>query len=119
MPDQPGFVIPTRQKSDLLFRLTTPLGAGSSIATETREVLGYDAITILAVADQPFTISVQEACEDQVFVQTHNISSAVVAGKSQVCVRIDPCGEFMLFLVANPGIAMTFFDLCGQGVPQP
>lgn len=120
MPELPGFVIPTRQKSDVLFRLTAPLGAGSSVTTEIRRILGYDSIAILASSDQPFTISVQEAGEsDAIFAQTDNLSSIVAGGRNVVCTRILPCGAFMLLIVANPGPAMTFFDLGGQGIPQP
>lgn len=120
MPELPGFVIPTRQKSDLLFRLVTPLGGGSSVPIDKKRVLGYDSVAILAISDQPFTISVQEAPDsNSLFVQTQNLASAVVGGRNVVCTRIPPCGAFMQLLVANPGPAMTVFDLSGQGIPQP
>jgi hypothetical protein len=120
MSELPGFVIPTRQKSDVLFRLTTPLGAGSSVPIDARRVLGYDSIAFLAVSDQPFSISIQEACDpDSGFAQTQVLSSSVAGGQNVVCTRIEPCGALMRLLIANPGPAMTLFDLSGQGIPQP
>jgi hypothetical protein len=119
MPELPGFVIPTRQKSDLLFRLTTPLGGVSSVSINAARVLGYDSIAFLVISDQPFTISVQEACEDMQFAQTRSLSSSVVGIQNVVCTRVAPCGTFMQLLIVNPGPAMTVFDLSGQGIPQP
>jgi hypothetical protein len=120
MPENPGFAIPTRQKSDVLFGISTPLGAASSITTETREVLGYAAVAILAFSDQPFSLSIQEAClGDGDFVETYNLSSSLVAGQNQICERIEPFGAFMNLVLDNPGSPMTLLQLSGQGIPQP
>jgi hypothetical protein len=56
-----GFVIPTRQKTDVLFQSTTPLGSGGSFESPIARVDGYNQVAILAVSDQPFTIVVTEA----------------------------------------------------------
>lgn len=56
-----GFVIPTRQKTDVLFQSSSPLGSGASFESPIAQVDGYNQISILAVSDQPFTIVVTEA----------------------------------------------------------
>lgn len=60
-----GFVIPTRQKTDVLFQSTTPLPAGvlGAFTSNIARVAGYSQIAILAISDQPFTITVTEAIE--------------------------------------------------------
>lgn len=120
MPDNPPHVIATRQKADELFESSAPLGAGATFTSQPRRVIGYDTIAILAISDQPFAITVEEACEaDGTFVQTQTIPSSLVAGVQQVCTRIRPCGAFMVLALGNLGAAMTALDFCGQGVPLP
>lgn len=58
-----GFVIPTRQRTDVLFQSFDPLGAGASFTSEIARVAGYGQVSILAVSDQPFSITVTEAAE--------------------------------------------------------
>lgn len=55
------FVIPTRQRTDVLFQSSTPLGAGASFTSRIARVDGYNQVSIIAVSDQPFTIVVEEA----------------------------------------------------------
>lgn len=120
MPENPGFEIATRQRADLLFRFTVPLGAGSSVVSDIRDVLGYDSIAILAISDQAFTIGVEEACtSDGDFSTTQVLTSALVNGLNQICTRILPCGAFMKLTVTNTGAPMTVLDVASQGIPEP
>src|SRR5262245_17198886 len=123
MPEYPGFVIPTRQKADLLFESVLPLAGGTSFVSNVARVDGYAQIAILAVSDQPFGITVEEACvvaPDGTgrFVQTQGtLMSTLVGGQQQVCTRIQPCGTFMRMTLGNLGGAMTFLSFCAQGIP--
>jgi|SRR5579871_1548248 len=56
-----GFVIPTRQKTDVLSQTSSPLASGQSFTSPIARVDGYNQVAILAVSDQPFTIVVTEA----------------------------------------------------------
>lgn len=121
MPDNPPHVIATRQKADILFDTDTPLAAAGTFTPDEREVLGYDSIAILAIADQPFTITVQEACTaGGQYVVTQTLASSPVSGVEAICTRIRPCGAFMIMELDNPGAtAMTSLDFCAQGIPLP
>lgn len=120
MPDNPPLVIATRQKADLLFSSDTPLGAGETFTPSPKRVVGYDSIAILAISDQAFAITVEEACEaDGQFAQTETLSSALVAGVQQICTRIRPCGAFMVLALGNLGAPMGVLDFCAHGVPLP
>lgn len=121
MPNYPGFVIPTRQKTDVLFHSSTPLPIGGTFDPPVAEVAGYNSVAFLAVSDQPFAITVEEACSpDGPFVQTSTLTSTVVAGQNQVCARVPPCGSFMRTSLGNLGAAaMTSLSFCAQGIPVP
>jgi hypothetical protein len=56
-----GFVIPTRQKTNVLLQTSSPLAAGESFTSPIAGVDGFNQVAILAVSDQPFTIIVNEA----------------------------------------------------------
>lgn len=120
MPENPPFVIATRQKADPLFGSDVPLGAAGTFTSPVRQVVGYDSIAILAISDQPFTITVEEACEpDGQYAQTQTLSSALVGGVQQICTRIRPCGAFMILALGNTGAPMSTLDFCAYGVPLP
>lgn len=55
------FVIPTRQKTDILFQSSTPIASGDSFTSRIARVDGYNQVAILAVSDQPFTITIEQA----------------------------------------------------------
>lgn len=121
MPGNPPFIIPTRQKADTLFRTTEPLTSGSSfVPPKPALVLGYDVVAILAISDQPFGISIEEACDaDGPFVQTSTLASSAVGGVHRICARVRPCGAYMTLALGNLGGDMTELDLCAQGIPLP
>jgi len=120
MADYPGFVIPTRQKTDLLFSTGRPLGAAKSFRSPVAEVAGYNAVAFLGVSDQPFTVTVFEACSpDGPFVGVATLASALVGGQNQVCSRVSPCGSFMKVTLDNGGAAMGSLSFCSQGIPVP
>lgn len=120
MPDDPPFVMATRQKTDELFGSTVPLGAVATFTSPVKRVAGYDVVAILAISDQAFTISVRESCEEGgLFPQTQLLASALVGGVQQIRTRIRPAGEFMQLILNNPGAAMTSLEFCAKGIPQP
>lgn len=118
-----GFIIPTRQKADRLFESDEPLGPGEEVCLDARTVAGYDQIRILATADQPFRVRVQEGCScEGPFGVTTTLTSVPgsVAGTHVLCESVQPCGSHMVLCPANTGPSvMTSFSLCGEGIPQP
>lgn len=120
MPDKPGFEIATRQKTDVLFSSSVPLGAGSSLTLAIKRVIGYDAVAVLALSDAAFVVRVREAnAKDGDFVVTQLLSSTLVGSDQTVCQRVLPCGTFMTLEITTPAGAMSFFSLAGLGVPEP
>jgi hypothetical protein len=121
MPENPPFIIPTRQKADVLFHTSDPLAAGGSfIPARPALVLGYDTVAILAISDQPFGLSIEEACDaDGPFVQTNTLTSSAAGGFQRICARIRPCGAYMTIALGNLGAAMEELDFCAQGIPLP
>lgn len=80
------FEIQTRQKTDVLFEFSEPLDLLGLFVSPVREVSGYAKITILAVADQPFGLNVEEAvsvADDGTgrFVQTDATITAALADR--------------------------------------
>lgn len=55
------FVIPTRQKTDVLSQSSTPIAAAGSFTSKIVRVDGYNQIGILAISDQAFTITIKQA----------------------------------------------------------
>lgn len=116
------FQISTRQKADMLFGYTLPLGAGESVILDTRLILGYDSLAVLSFADQPFSVHLEEACSpDGPFVRTATLASAVgPTGEQVVCDEFFPCGVYGRIVLENTsGIAQTSSRLCVLGVPVP
>lgn len=114
--------IPTRQLADPLAGTTTPLGTGGSFTSDIFEVDGYDTIGILGISDQAFTVQVLEACDPKgTFVVTRTLTSAPDGlGQQNVCVRLQPCGSYMKFVLANTGGApMGTLSFCAIGIPLP
>lgn len=119
------FEIQTRQKTDVLFEFSEPLDLFGLFVSPVREVSGYAKITILAVADQPFGLNVEEAvsvADDGTgrFVQTDaTITAALVGGQYQIATSVQPFGKYMKMVVGNLGAAMSLFDFLAKGVPLP
>jgi hypothetical protein len=115
------FSIPTRQKADRLFESHGPLPAGGSVVLGPAEVAGYSHVSLLAFSDQPFGITVEEACGcEGTFVETATLLSAPgLDGQQRVCARLLPCGTHMRIGAGNLGPGAAVFELCGLGVPQP
>lgn len=126
MADGAEFTIPTRQKADVLFESSTPLGVGDSFTSDVKRVSGYAQISILAISDQPFGINVEEACVVDIngvgnFVQTGTtLMSSAVGGQQVICTRIQPFGNFMKMVLGNLGPGdMTSLSFSAQGIPLP
>lgn len=124
------FVIPTRQKTGLLFPvrpLDTPggfpvlLAAGVSVVYGPFALDGYATVAILAVSDQPFVIVITEGViPEGPFVQTQSFASAAVGALQVVKQRFSPSGLFGKATMTNTGTgAQTQISLLGQGVPVP
>lgn len=122
--------IQTRQKADVLWSTTTPLGAGGFYNSPIRRVAGYAELEIFAVSDQPFAIQVEEATDVRIlpdgtvtgnFVQTEATMVAVAVGSQWlVCERINPCGNFARMVLGNlGGTMMGELAFVVQGLPLP
>ncbi len=115
----PGFEIPTRQKSDILFSTKTPLLSGTRILNAMK-VAGYGTISFFATANAVFELRIFEACASGgPFAQTQVLTSVLRAGEQVVCEHAIACGVFMrVEIVPTPG-PLTALEVCGQGVPVP
>lgn len=117
------FVVQTRQKNDVLFETSDPLGIAGAFTSGVMRVSGYSQVSFLGISDQAFTIDVLEAGEDAngdpgTFVLTQTLTSAFVGSSQEICDRIQPCGSFMRIVLSNTsGLAMTVLSLLGQGIP--
>lgn len=119
------FAIQTRQKTDVLFESSDPLGVLGFFASPVREVSGYAKVSILAASDQPFGINVEEAVAVKVdgtgqFVQTDaTIMAALVGGQFQVTTSVKPFGRFMKMVLGNLGAPQGFLSFLAKGIPLP
>ncbi len=111
--------IQVRQRAEALFGTSTPLAAGASFTSPVRRVAGFAQVTLLGVADQTFSVAVEEACsEDGPFVRTRTILSELSGVAQRICGRALPCGAFMRTVVTNTsGAPMASLEFCGEGVP--
>jgi hypothetical protein len=113
-----NFEIPTRQKTDELFRTVTPLGAGALVNLGVKLVQGYAVVSFFAVSDAPFEIRVFESCSpDGPFTENVTIAAALAGGQFVACARVQPCGPYMTVYAASTGGAQTLLELCGLGIP--
>lgn len=124
MKDPAVFAIATREKWERLFETETVLGVGKSFSAGPMRVTGYAQAAILAISDQPFTVTITEATVvDQKgkgnFVQTQSLSSSSVAGLQVLAARITPFGEYMKAVLANTGGPMASLNFLLQGIPAP
>lgn len=120
------FIIPTRQKTELLFSTSTPLGVGGVFTTPVRRVNGYVKVEILAIADKSFGLNVEEAVSvDQHgnghFVQTDpTVTAALVGGQFVISTTVKPFGNFMKMVFGNLALSsMTRFNVQVLGLPLP
>jgi hypothetical protein len=119
------FAIATRQKADVLFESSSPLGILGFFASPVRRVSGYAKISILAASDQPFGLNVEEAVSVKPdgtgnFVQTDpTIAAVLVGGNFQIVTTIKPFGRFMKMVLGNLGGPEGFLSLLVKGIPLP
>lgn len=141
----PNFVIQTRQKTDILFPplpapATTspgsslpavvpnpsavpqglqPLGAGASIGFGPVEIDGYSAISVLAISDQPFTVTFFEGIIPAgPFPVTQTFASVAAGTGFVVAQRFAPVGSYLkMTILNNAGVPETVLSLVVQGVP--
>jgi hypothetical protein len=126
--------VQTRQKSDVLFQTQVPLKAGASIGLGPAECDGFSSLSILAVSDQPFTITLFEALvPGGPFVQTQvftSVSSSGVQSGPFPLVAAGPgfaiaqkffvTGSFVKATVQNTGsVAETLLSAVVRGNPTP
>jgi len=125
----PGFVIQTRQKQDVLFELpkgtddlTLPLDAATPVTIGPMLVSGYAELRFAGVMDQAFTVEVQEACDPEgTFFRTALFTSVAASPASagqRMCEFHKPCALYARVIVTNTGpAATTRQELCGSGLP--
>lgn len=127
MPRTPH-VIETRQKMDPLFEAQASktsnakdlLAAAATFQSAVKLVSGYGSINFLIIADQAFTLRVQEASYPEgPWAQTLSQASALDAatGNQFICLQVAPCGKFMQVFVDNGATAQLQFTLDGSGLP--
>jgi len=120
---KPGFMIPTRQKADILVENDAPLGAAPSSATSSvREIAGYSELSILGISDQPFEVTVEAGCTDDgpfAAVVTFTSSLDASTGLQKVCERMEPCGFFGRIILTNTSVTpQAQLSLCVIGLPM-
>jgi len=120
------FVIPTRQKADILFQSTVPLPRFGFYDSPVMEVSGYARIVILAVSNLSFGLNIEEAVSVTPlgvgdFVQTDStILAAAVGGNFQIATSVLAFGRYMKMIVGNMGPgAQSFFNFIAKGIPLP
>jgi hypothetical protein len=113
-----NFEIPTRQKTDELFRTEEPLAAGASRNLGVRLVQGYALASFFGVSDAPFEIRILEACSPEgPFTLLATIASVLSGGKYVACDRVEPCGPYMTVDAVSTGGAQGVLEMCGLGIP--
>jgi len=124
LPD--SFVIPTRQKADVLFQSTKPLARFAFYDSPVAEVSGYARVIILAASDQSFGLNIEEAVSVTPagvgnFVQTDNTILATLVGSNwQIATSVLAFGKYMKMIVGNlGGGAQSFFNFMAKGIPLP
>ncbi len=92
-----NFVIQTRQKTDVLFVLSSEEPAAAEVAFNARKVEGYARILFLAYAGAAFSIDVFQATTGRgTYVQTHTLTSVAGPGGEQIIsTSIEPTGSYM------------------------
>lgn len=123
------FVIQTRQKAARLFPThiselsdqLDPLGGSESLAQGPVEVSGYAVIAVMAISDQPFTITFYEGVSPTgEFSVSQQFTSQVVDGRFVVTERFTRSGSFMKMVFENTSSSPeTYLNLLVQGVPCP
>jgi hypothetical protein len=119
----PRYRISTRQKADKLYILSNKdlEGATFPLESDLRRVSGYSAVSVLVIANIPFTVTVEEGCEkDGDFALTQSFASAVdvSTGLSFVCTRFNPCGQLAQFFIDFGAGTPTQLSACFLGVPE-
>lgn len=111
--------ITTRQKAEELVHSDVPLAGAGQIASKVSLVAGYAAISILSISDQPFSITIDEACDaDGEFTRTVTLASVVdAAGNQHICERVAPCGNYAIITLVNGGGQQTLLSFCALGIP--
>jgi hypothetical protein len=115
-----NFVVPTRQKDDVLFEHGEVIAVGTPVGLDARLVSGYGSIKFFASSDVAFQVRVEESCsEDGPWTETNRLASALdAAGINQlVCTTVLPCSQFMRVFVDALAMGMSEFSLCGLGHP--
>jgi len=118
---QAEFIIPTRQKADLLFSSSEPILAGQVVEFPVRLVAGYSSLRVFAVADQPFQGDGDGSCsKDGPFGDLEGAPSSVdpVTGLNFLCLVIPHCYPYVkLIFTSLSAVDMQRFSLCLHGLP--
>lgn len=112
--------VATRQKADRLFEFIDELEGSAIAELDTRLVSGYGRIGFLGMGEQPFRLTVSEACTpDGLMAPTLILDSSPdpLTGLQKICTLAFPCGPFMMVSLENLG-AGAGIRFCGWGLPH-
>lgn len=100
-----NFVIQTRQKTDVLFSLSTETPADAEVAFNARKVEGYARVLFLAYAGAAFTIDVFQGTTGRgTFVKTNTLASAAGPdGEQIVSLSLEPTCSYMKITLNSGG----------------
>lgn len=112
--------ITTRQRAEPILHTEVALGAGESFENKVYLVAGFNTLSILAISDQAFSVTVDESCDTETpFTRTQTIASEVdAAGNQRICTRINPCGNYAIITLVNGGAPQSFLSFCVLGIPE-
>lgn len=118
---KPNFVIQTRQKDDILYRIAaTDIAAAGSATLPVRKVIGYGVIRFLAFSDDTLVLRIEQGpTKNGPWVETDRLPSVASPGGSQqmVCGAVSPCAPFMRGFLDNTGGGTEEVELVGSGHP--
>ncbi len=119
---KPTFVIQTRQKDDIIYRLAaTDIAAAASATLPVRKVIGYGVIRFLAFSDDTLVLRVEQGpTKTGPFVETDRLPSVPSpsgSGQQMVCGAVSPCAPFMRAFLDNTGPGTEEVELIGSGHP--
>lgn len=117
MPDGLN-IVQTRQRPEVFFRTSIPLGAGQSHVSAVVLVAGYDGIKIFVISDQAFSVLVEESTEsDGLYGVAATYASELVGFDHQLCEIHNPCGTYAKITISNTsGVSMQVLYATASGI---
>ncbi len=119
---KPTFVIQTRQKDDIIYRLVaTDIVSFGAAALPVRKVIGYGVVRFLAFSDDTMVLRIQQGpTKTGPFVETDRLLSVLNpsgSGQQIICGAVSPCAPFMRAFLDNTGGGTEEVELIGSGHP--